>query len=133
VNVKDSSSQVTVRDSTTQAVVNIGSGMSAGLAARFRGTVDHCMYWAGLEKVGDAYFGRIWVNSGIRWTLLASAPVAGGSGRIRFDCIGSALTLYLNDVRIVSVHDTTLSGPGSVGLRLAGDGTTVDSYAYFAR
>ena len=133
VNVKDSSSQVTVRDSTTQAVVNIGSGMSAGLAARFRGTVDHCMYWAGLEKVGDAYFGRIWVNSGIRWTLLASAPVAGGSGRIRFDCIGSALTLYLNDVKIVGVHDTTLAGPGAVGLRLAGAGTTVDSYAYFAR
>jgi hypothetical protein len=133
VNVKDSSSQVTVRDSTTQAVVNIGSGMSAGLAARFRGTVDHCMYWAGLEKVGDAYFGRIWVNSGIRWTLLASAPVAGGSGRIRFDCIGSELTLYLNDVKIVSVHDTTLPGPGAVGLRLAGAGTTVDSYAYFAR
>ena len=133
VNVKDSSSQVTVRDSTTQAVVNIGSGMSAGLAARFRGTVDHCMYWAGLEKVGDASFGRIWVNSGIRWTLLASAPVAGGSGRIRFDCIGSALTLYLNDVKIVGVHDTTLAGPGAVGLRLAGAGTTVDSYAYFAR
>ena len=107
--------------------------MSAGLAARFRGTVDHCMYWAGLEKVGDAYFGRIWVNSGIRWKLLASAPVAGGSGRIRFDCIGSSLSLYLNGVKIVAVHDTTLPGPGAVGLRLAGDGTTVDSYAFVAR
>ena len=133
VNVKDSSSQVTVRDSTTQAVVNIGSGMSAGLAARFRGTVDHCMYWAGLEKVGGAYFGRIWVNSGIHWRLLASTPVAGGSGRIRFDCIGSSLTLYLNGMKLVSVRDSTLPGPGAVGLRLAGDGTTVDSYAYVAR
>jgi hypothetical protein len=133
VSVKDSSSQATIRDSTAQAVVNIGSGLSAGLAARFRGTVDHCMYWAGLEKVGGAYFGRIWVNSGIRWKLLASTPVAGGSGRIRFDCIGSSLTLYLNGVKLVSVRDTTLPGPGAVGIRLAGDGTTVDSYAFVAR
>jgi len=133
VSVKDSSSQATVRDSTTQAVVNIGSGMSAGLAARFRGTVDHCMYWAGLEKVGDAYFGRIWVNNGIHWKLLASVPVAGGSGRIRFDCIGSSLSLYLNGVKIASAHDTTLTKPGAVGIRLAGDGTTVDSYAFAAR
>ena len=133
VNVKDSSAQVTVRDSTSQAVVNIGSGMSVGLAARFKGTVDHCMYWAGLEKVGDAYFGRIWVNSGIRWKLLASTPVAVGSGRIRFDCIGSSLTLYLNGAKLLSVRDTTLPGPGAVGLRLAGAGTTVDSYEYVAR
>jgi hypothetical protein len=59
--------------------------------------------------------------------------VAGGSGRIRFDCIGSALTLYLNGVKIASAHDSTLSGPGAVGLRLAGAGTTVDSYAYVSR
>ena len=133
ISVKDSSSQATVRDSTAQAVVNIGSGTSAGLAARFRGTVDHCMYWGGLEKVGDAYFGRIWVNNGIHWKLLASVPVAGGSGRIRFDCIGSSLTLFLNGVKIASAHDTTLTAPGAVGIRLAGDGTTVDSYAFVAR
>jgi hypothetical protein len=133
ISVKDSSSQASVRDSTAQAVVNIGSGISAGLAARFRGTVDHCMYWAGLEKVGDAHFGRIWVNSGIRWKLLASVPVPGGAGRIRFDCIGSSLSLYLNGAKIASVHDTTLPGPGAVGLRLAGAGTTVDSYAFVAR
>jgi len=133
ISVQNSSSQATVRDSTTQAVVNIGSGMSAGLAARFRGTVDHCMYWAGLEKVGDAYFGRIWVNNGIRWKLLASVPVPGGAGRIRFDCIGSSLSLYLNGLRIASVRDTTLTAPGAVGLRLTGAGTTVDSYAFVAR
>jgi hypothetical protein len=91
------------------------------------------MYWAGLEKVGDAYFGRIWLNSGIRWQLLASTPVAVGSGRIRFDCIGSSLTLYLNGAKLLSVRDTTLPGPGAVGLRLAGAGTTVDSYDYVGR
>jgi subtilisin family serine protease len=124
---------VSVKNSSTQAVVNIGSGTAAGLVARFRGTVDHCMYWAGLEKVGDAYFGRIWVNNGIHWKLLASVPVAGGSGRIRFDCIGPSLSLFLNGVKIASAYDTTLTVPGSVGVRLAGDGTRVDSYAYVRR
>jgi subtilisin family serine protease len=133
VSVTNSSSQVTVRDATLQAVVNVGSGTSAALAARFRGTVDHCMYAAGLQRVGDAYFGRIWVNSGSRWKVLASVPVPGGSGRIRFDCIGSALSLYLNGVKIAAVRDTTLPGPGAVGLRLTGAGSTVDSYAYERR
>jgi hypothetical protein len=133
VSVKDSSSQVAVRDSTTQAVVNIGSGTSAGLAARFRGTVDHCMYFAGLVRVGDAYFGRIMVNDGVRWKVLASVPVSVGSGRIRFDCIGSSLSLYLDGVKIASARDTTLAGPGAVGLRLTGAGTTVDSYSYVRR
>ena len=122
-----------MRDSTTQAVVNIGSGTSAGLAARFRGTVDHCMYFAGLVRVGDAYFGRIMVNNGVRWKVLASVPVSVGSGRIRFDCIGSSLSLYLDGVKIASARDTTLAGPGAVGLRLTGAGTTVDSYSYVRR
>ena len=124
---------VSVRNSSTQAVVNIGSGTMAGLVARYNGTVDHCMYLAGLVREGDAYFGRIWLNNGVRWTVLASVSVAGGSGRIRFDCIGSSLSLFLNGVKIASVRDTTLAGPGSVGLRLAGDGTTADSYAFVAR
>ncbi len=124
---------VSVKNSSTQAVVNIGSGTAVGLVARFRGTVDHCMYWAGLEKVGDAYYGRIWVNNGVRWNLLASVPVPGGSGRIRFDCIDSSQTLYLNGVKIASAHDTTLTTPGAVGLRLAGDGTTANSYSYVRR
>jgi len=124
---------VTVKNSSAQAVVNIGSGTSAGLVARFRGTVDHCMYWAGLEKVAEAFFGRIWVNNGSQWRLLASVPVTGGSGRIRFDCIGPSLSLFLNGVKIASAYDTTLTVPGAVGLRLAGTGSTVDSYTYVRR
>jgi len=124
---------VSVGNSSTQAVVNIGDGTAAGLVARFRGTVDHCMYWAGLQRVGEASFGRIWVNDGIHWRLLASVPVAGGSGRIRFDCIGPSLSLFLNGVKIASAYDTTLTTPGAVGLRLAGYGSTADSYAYVRR
>lgn len=121
---------VSVRNSSTQAVVNIGGGTMVGLVARSRGDGDHCMYVAGIIRVGDDFFARIWLNAGVRWKVLASAPIPGGSGRIRFDCIGSSLTLSLNGSRIVAVHDTTLCRPGGVGLRFMGDGSTADSYAY---
>ena len=121
---------VKVRNSSAQAVVNIGGGTAAGLVARYGGNGDRGMYLAGLVRVGDAYEGRIWLHDGIRWWLLGSARTPGGSGRIRFDCIGSCLTLFLNGTRIVAVHNTTLSRAGAVGVRLVGDGSTVDGYAY---
>jgi hypothetical protein len=31
------------------------------------------------------------------------------------------------------VRDYTIPGPGTVGLRLVGDGTTVDNYSYVRR
>ena len=124
------------RDSSTsaQAVVNIGDGQSAWLFARHSGTADNRMYIAGLVRDGDRYFGRIWRNTGCsHWTQLASVAVPGGSGRIRFDCIGPSLTLFLNGVKIAAVRDYTIPGPGTVGLRLVGDGTTIDSYSYVRR
>jgi len=124
----------TPTNSSTQAVVNIGDGESAWLFARHSGTADNRMYIAGLVRDGDRYFGRIWRNTGCGpWTLLASVAVPGGSGRIRFDCIGPSLTLFLNGTKIAAVRDYTIPGPGTVGLRLVGDGTTVDNYSYVRR
>lgn len=124
----------TPTNSSTQAVVNIGDGESAWLFARHSGTADNRMYIAGLVRDGDRYFGRIWRNTGCGpWTLLASVAVPGGSGRIRFDCIGPSLTLFLNGTKIAAVRDYTIPGLGTVGLRLVGDGTTVDNYSYVRR
>jgi len=122
------------RDSTATAVVNLSDGQSVWLFARHSGGGDNRMYIAGLTRNGDRYFGRIWRNTGYEpWRLLASTAVVGGSGRIRFDCIGSSLTLYLNGHRIAAARDCTIPGPGTIGLRLVGDGTTVSSYAFIHR
>jgi len=124
---------VTARDSSTQAVVNIGGGSAAGLVARYRGGTDSCMYLAGLVRKADGYFAGIWLNNGLRWSTLASTRVPGGSGRIRFDCIGSSLALFLNGGKLLAVRDATLGRAGAVGLRLMGDGCRVDSCAYERR
>jgi hypothetical protein len=124
---------VSVLNSSTQAVVNISSGTRVGLIARYRGDADRCMYLAGLVRRGDAYYGEIWRNDARGWSILACTQVPGGSGRIRFDVIGSSLNLYLNGSRIATARDTTLSLPGAVGLRLVGDGAKAESYAYERR
>ena len=124
---------VSVRDSSTQAVVNIGAGRLAGLVARYRGNLDRSMYLGGLMRDATGYQAGIWVNNGCRWSALATVRVPGGSGRIRFDVIGTSLSLYLNGTRILAVRDTTLCRPGAVGLRLVGDGSTVESFAYEQR
>lgn len=124
---------VSVLNSSTQAVVNISSGTRVGLVARYRGDADRCMYVAGLARRGDSYYGEIWRNDARGWSILACARVPGGSGRIRFDCIGPSLTLYLNGTRIAAARDTVLTQPGAVGLRLMGDGAKAESYAYERR
>lgn len=122
------------RDSSAQAVVNLGDGQSAWLFARHTGSADNRMYIAGLVRDGDRYFGRIWRNTGCGpWRLLASTDVGVGSGRIQFDCIGPSLRLFLNGDMIASARDYAIPGPGTVGLRLVGDGSTVSSYAYVQR
>ncbi len=39
----------------------------------------------------------------------------------------------LNGHRIASARDCTIPGPGTIGLRLVGDGTTVSNYAFIRR
>jgi thermitase len=117
-------------NSSTQAVVNINSGKMAGLVARYRGASDRRMYVAGLVRVGDAFYGRIWRNNGCRWSVLASARVEGGSGRIKFDRIGRSLSLSLNGDLIATARDATLRGSGAVGIRLVGENSRVSSFSY---
>jgi len=123
---------VSTRNSTAEAVINVNSGSFAGLVARYSGCGDRRMYVAGLQRVGEAFVARIWLNDGCRWRVLASGPVAVGSGRIRFDCIGSTLTLWLNGNPLVTARDRTLTG-GAVGLRLVGENTRADAYAFEQR
>jgi hypothetical protein len=126
-------SGVTSRNSSAEAVVNLNSGSMAGLMARYGGCGDRRMYLAGLQKFGGAFVGRIWLHDGCRWRVLVSVPLSVGSGRIRFDCVGSSLTLSLNGTPIAKAHDTTLTGRGAVGLRLMGDGARTDDYGYEQR
>src|SRR5262249_36342141 len=59
----------------------------------------------------------IWKNVGGTWTQLTAAPVAGSSGTLRLDVVGSSLTLLLNGTPVGSTTDGSVSGAGSVGVR----------------
>ena len=38
------------------------------------------------------------------------------TNHIRGDCVGSKLTLYVNDAKVLKVDNSELDGPGQVGL-----------------
>ena len=116
-------------DSSGQAFVNLTNGSSAGLVARYGGPGDANMYLGALARVGGGYAGRIWRNSRGVWTLVATAPAIGGSGTLRFDVVGSSLTLSLNGRQLAAAYDSTLSGAGAMGLRFVGAGATADFYS----
>ncbi len=111
-------SDVYVTASTTLSV-----GQYAGLVARYSGLGDTNMYWAGLTKnadgTGTAYIFR---NLNGTWTQLNSATVNAGTmasqQNLRFEAIGSYLTLFVNSSAAVTTNDSTPQlAQGLVGLR----------------
>jgi len=123
---------VSTRDSSAQAFVNIVNGTSVALVARYTGAGDARMYCAGLVRSGFNFFGRIWVNNGNGWRTLASGLSPGGSGILRFDVAGSALTLFLNGRQLAAAGNKAITGPGTMGIRFVGPGAIADNYQAIA-
>src|SRR5262249_48854598 len=89
----------------------------------------------------DFYFGDLYTDSttnthlaligsyvGGITTMLASVPVSTTSGNLRLDVIGSTLNLYLEGNLVATVMDTSLPGPGGVGIMDALGGTTFSNF-----
>ena len=99
-------------------------GIAPGGSGTFRFNVG------GISRVGEGFASRIWRHDGYRWRVLASMPVGVGSGRIRFECIGMSLTLYLDGTRVAVARDAAIAAAGGVGVRFVGDGARVDRSAF---
>jgi hypothetical protein len=99
----------------------------AGLAARYSGPGDSNMYLAMLLGIDGSCTAFIFRNLNGAWTPLVSAPIATGTGALRFDVQGNFLRLSFNGTLVVSALDSTLTGPGSVGVR-GGQGVTFDNF-----
>jgi serine/threonine protein kinase len=54
--------------------------------------------------------------SGDKLTFTDAIHQGAAANHIRFDCVGNTLTLYVNDIQLSTVTDTTLSTGGDVGL-----------------
>ncbi|MBX3415793.1 MAG: hypothetical protein KF708_24120 [Pirellulales bacterium] len=104
-------------DLTTQA----GANSSLGLLARSTGPADSNAYMARLLRTADErYFVQIWRNPGMGWEFLAQGQVGVGSGRLRFEVIGTSLRAYFNNTLVASTTDSIIRRAGMVGFRHTG-------------
>jgi stage V sporulation protein SpoVS len=104
----------------TAVVAVTGNGQSAGLVARYSGFASNAYYYGAIEDVGGNLYARIYVNSGGTTTKLAEALISNGSGALHVRVKGNLLELFMNygsgDQLLTAVNDSTLTGPGGVGL-----------------
>lgn len=104
-------------DLTRQA----GANSSIGLLARWSGPGDSNAYMARLLRTADdLYFVQVWRNPGMGWEFLAQGQVNTGSGRLRFDVVGTTLHAYFNNTLIVTTTDSIIRRAGMVGYRHSG-------------
>jgi len=88
------------------------------------------MYYGTIVRNATGYVGSIWKNVNNTWSQIASQTAASGVGVLRFDVIGSNLSLWLNNQQVVSVVDVSITGPGTAGIRFyGGGGGLVDSFS----
>jgi hypothetical protein len=119
---------VSTLNSTLQALVTVNPGQAAGLVSRYSGPGDANMYWAGLVGAGaGSAYAEIWVNVNGNWQLLNFAAVATNSGTLKLVTSGNQLTLFVNNVSTLSITDSSLLSPGTVGMR-ATAGATIDNF-----
>lgn len=107
-------------------------GAFAGLTARVRDGIDSplgdTMYWGGLRRKADGYVALIRRSIDGFWETLSQQPVATGSGLVRFDVIGDALELFLDDVPVGAAQDSAITAAGRVGIRSTSQ-TAIDDIA----
>jgi RHS repeat-associated protein len=115
-------------DAIVSGQVNVPAGQAIGLVARYSGPGDANYYEGDLSASGGA---EIWKNVDGTRTRLASAAAPATSGTLRFEVVGDLLQLFLNDTLLASATDSSITGPGSVGVAANSDGTAQPSLDNF--
>jgi uncharacterized repeat protein (TIGR01451 family) len=112
------------------ASVNLGDGQNAGLVARYGGPGYRNFYLGQFRSIGNGQFqAAIFDNIGGAWnTLAVGSTVNSGTGTLEFEVVGSSLKLLLNNQVIAYAQDSSITAPGSVGMRLS-LGATVNSFS----
>src|SRR5262249_2488270 len=117
-------------DVTVTADVALAAGQSAGLVARYTGPFYSNFYLAQFIDVGNGqYRAAIFKNFGGTFSLVVlGSTTTKNAGRLTFKLTGSALELDLDDTVLASAVDTSITGPGSVGMRLSRN-ATMDNFS----
>ncbi|MFO0965426.1 MAG: S8 family serine peptidase [Gemmataceae bacterium] len=110
---------------SVQADITLGAGQWAGLVSRSSANGD--MYFANWFSYNGDYYVSIFKSVNGAWTLLNQSAVSLGAGTMRFDAIGSSLSVTINGVLAVSATDSSIAS-GVSGIR-AGAGGTFGNFA----
>jgi hypothetical protein len=125
-------SQVQADVSASVDVTNVPAGGFAGLLSRYTAATGNT-YRAGIASTYNArtkvtsYSAQIWRKFGGTWTLLASQPIATGTGTLTLLTAGGAQQLYLNGAMVLAASDKKLT-TGAAGI-YATQGAVVDNFA----
>jgi hypothetical protein len=117
---------------TVSAVFNIPVSSFGGVVARYAGPGDANTYVGTVERLGDgSYVAKILKSTGGgAMTQIGSTftlPAFAGLVALNANA-GSTLTLSIDGIDRIAVIDTSIAGPGTVGIR-AGLNTTVDNFS----
>jgi len=104
---------------TVSATVNLNTGTSAGLLARYNGSGDSNYYLGELVLINKVKTLAIYRNVNGTMKLLGSRAVSASSGNLRFVVSGTSLQLFFNGVLEVSAVDGTFT-TGKIGMRTTG-------------
>lgn len=118
-----------VANTVQRALVNLGTGRSVGLVARYAGPGDQSMYLAQLTRGRTGFVVQIFRHVGGQWTLLSAGRVYASRGWLRFDVVGGQLTARFNGRVVAAAADHTIAAAGSVGLRAVGVGARYEAYS----
>jgi len=107
-----------------------GAGQSVGLVARYTGPLYSNFYYAQLRDIGGGqYQAAIFKNiGGVFTTIVVGSTTTKNSGNLKFILNGTLLTLDLGSDVLASVNDSSITGPGSVGMRLS-QGATMANFS----
>jgi hypothetical protein len=122
---------INVADITVEGEVGLipGAGQSAGLVARYAGPLYSNFYLAQFRDIGNGlYQAAIFKNIGGIFSLVAlGSTTTQNAGTFKFILTGSTLEVELDASVLVTAVDTSITGPGSAGIRLS-YGATLGSF-----
>jgi subtilisin family serine protease len=104
------------------------TGMAVGLVARYGGPGDTNMYLGRLVKRPTGYFTQIWMSDHGTWRLLGMRASPRGTGLLQFEVVGNHLTLKLSGMIMLDIRNSSITRPGSVGIRATGSGNRFDTF-----
>jgi hypothetical protein len=106
-------------DVKVTANINMGSGQTIGLVARYDGPLYNNFYLAQLRDTGSGFQAAIFKNIGGNFaTIAVGSTIPTANGTLEFEVVGTSLKLIFGGKLVAYGFDSSLT-TGSAGLRLS--------------